>query len=870
MVQDQIDIRLLQLAYARLPLSLLLTAVVTAIFIGLMAFVFPLDLSAIWASAILTSVVARYALWQAYRRSPLRPSAIGPWASYYLVGSATTGAAWTSGPVLIVMQGAGEATSLLVATLISVCAVAMNTQSAQRSAMQAFIVAALAPLALAVACSGDKLNLVLALVLLAATASLVVVGRASSQALRDLITAQIKLAASAEAAGAARAQAESASLAKTRFLANMSHELRSPLNAVIGAAQLLRAEQAAPQEQAQLIDGIQRSGASLLGLIENILDLSRIEAGKIDLQPVDFHLVECIDAALASAGLAAQAKGLRLACIVHPALPAWRCGDADRLRQVVMNLLGNAVKFTAQGEVTVRVEPGALPEVVRISVSDTGIGIAQDLLQHIFEPFRQADEGADRSFGGSGLGLAIVHQLVLAMGGQISVTSRRGAGACFALELPLPLVVAGGAGDHAEAAVQHQTVVFVEPHEPSAQALQAHLLRLGCVVQRCSGADEVRAVLAGLHTTGAAQPWLLLSAESPAQDAVLDAVVDLIDPARLIVMADRPVYADERLREAMHLPRQLSRPVTRAALVSRMAAEPASEAVAVQLPDGLCTQQQQDALTHVLVVEDDALNRTIVSRLLQHGGCRVSAAAGGEQALQMLRRPERFDLVLMDWQMPDMDGLEVTRRLRAGAAGDAGRQVPVVALTANAFAEDRDACLRAGMDDFLSKPVQSRSLMAAVERWARGGQASNTASATKAAAAPGLQRQASAPVFDPAVLAALPMVADGSAPGYAQELLAMFQDSSGQAVADLERAIASGDNAAALRLVHTLKSTSASVGALEIAALAGANEARLRQGGAPLPAWPQQLHAALRRLHQAVDQTSPAATSAWDGGASDA
>ena len=851
-VQADVNFRLLQIAYERLPLSLLLTVVVTVVFIGLMTLVFPHDLSAIWASAILTSVVARYALWRAYRRSPPQPAAIGRWCSRYLLGAAATGAAWTSGPVLIAAHGAGEAASLLVGTLLSVCAVAMNTQSAQRGAMQAFIVAALIPFALTLVYSGGKVNLVLALVLLAGTASLIVVGRASGLALRELIEAQTTLAATAYEAGTARAQAESASMAKTRFLANMSHELRSPLNAVIGAAQLLRAERHDAEQQAQLIDGIQRSGASLLGLIENILDLSRIEAGKVDLRPVDFHLVECIDSALASAGLAAQAKGLRLACVVSTALPAWRHGDADRLRQVVMNLLGNAVKFTDRGEVTVRVEPGASPQSVRISVTDTGVGIEPAGLVHIFEPFRQADEGADRRYGGSGLGLAIVRQIIVAMGGHIGVTSRLGEGSRFEAELPLPLAAAVGAEPEA---LRHK-VLFVEPHEPSAQALQAHLLRLGCTVQRCDTAAQTRDALAGMG--GTAQPWLLLSAEAPAHEAVLDAVVDLIEPEHVIVMADRTTYDAERVREAMHLPRQLSRPVTRAALVSRMTAERVTEPGSLQLPHSLLTQRELDAMTHVLVVEDDELNRTIVCRLLQHGGFRVSAAGGGEQAMRALRRPDRVDVVLMDWQMPDMDGLEVTRRLRAGEAGDVGRTVPIVALTANAFSEDREACLRAGMNDFLSKPVQARSLMAAIQRWARGKAA--------APAAPALHPPGpiSAPVFDPSVLAALPMVADGSAPEYAQELLAMFMDGGAKAVADVGHATAARDTGALLRLVHTLKSSSASVGALEMAELAAVHETRLRQGGEPPATLQQQLHEALRRLRQAVGQPAHAAADALD------
>jgi two-component system sensor histidine kinase BarA len=241
-------------------------------------------------------------------------------------------------------------------------------------------------------------------------------------------------------------RAEAASIAKTRFLANMSHELRTPLNAVIGAAQLLQAQDERSlaeaieplASQAHLVEVIRQSGLNLLGLIENVLDLSRIETGMLELSPEDFNLLDCVEAALATAAVPARVKGLAMACIVDAHLPLWRRGDPLRLRQVLLNLLGNAVKFTLQGEVVLRVEPGAGEGGLRFVVSDTGIGIGEGSLEHVFEPFRQADDGANRRFGGSGLGLAIARQLVEAMGGRIGVESRLGEGTRFIVELSLP------------------------------------------------------------------------------------------------------------------------------------------------------------------------------------------------------------------------------------------------------------------------------------------------------------------------------------------------------------------------------------------------------------------------------------------------
>jgi signal transduction histidine kinase/CheY-like chemotaxis protein/HPt (histidine-containing phosphotransfer) domain-containing protein len=648
----------------------------------------------------------------------------------------------------------------------------------------------------------------------------------------DQRTAQLRLA---------KEQAEAANSAKTHFLANMSHELRTPLNAVIGAAQLMKAGEQDPAHRAHLVDAIQRSGTNLLGLIESILDLARIEAGELTLHRHDFHLIECIDAALATCGLAARAKGLQLACIVAPGLTAWRHGDAARLRQVLLNLLGNAVKFTLAGEIVVQVDPGASADEVCLRITDTGIGIAAAALPKVFEPFRQADEGADRRFGGSGLGLAIVHQLVDAMGGQVQVSSRLGEGSTFTLRLPLP------AARHPapETAAPRREVAFFEPHEPSARALQATLERMGCAVRRChTAADLTRWCTDTQPPTGRAAPaaaerWLLVATDHPEAADWLAPAGELMDAERVIGMSGVEAYDVDMARELWHLPRSVIKPVTRSALASRFVASFGAH-TSHPVPLELMSASELQALTHVLVVEDDHLNQAIVCGLLRHGGYRVSAVGDGRSAISALQR-EAFDVVLMDWQMPDMDGLEVTRQLRAGIAGPQAQRVPIVALTANAFAEDREACLAAGMDDFLTKPVLAAGLLATIEHWARR-------HAPQPPAPPQAAHPTEAPrVFDPSVLAALPMVADGSQPAYADEVLALFTAGLPATLAALHQALADGDRRALHRQVHTLKSSAASVGALALADVAGQAEQMLRAGAA----WPAELMA---QLHIEADR----------------
>ena len=637
----------------------------------------------------------------------------------------------------------------------------------------------------------------------------------------------------------AKEQAEAANVAKTRFLANMSHELRTPLNAVIGAAQLIKAGEHDAERRAQLVDAIQRSGTNLLGLIESILDLARIEAGEMKLHPADFHLVECIDAALATAGLAARAKRLQLACIVDPDLPAWRHGDAARLRQVLLNLLGNAVKFTLEGEIVMHVGAARAPDGVRITLADTGVGIAPASLPHVFEPFRQADEGAARRFGGSGLGLAIVQQLVEAMGGSIRVDSTPGEGSCFELTLPLP----PAHDSTAETPPPPRRVAYFEPHEPSALALQALLARMGCTAQRCHGSADVAAWCAAHPHDRGGERWLLVATDAADAATLLEPASELLDARRVIGMSSVESYDADLARENFLLPRSVIKPVTRSALASRFVSQ-AERPTTQPVPLDLLTPQQLEAMTHVLVVEDDALNQAIVSGLLRHAGYRVSTASDGRSALEALGR-DTFDVVLMDWQMPDMDGLEVTRRVRAGEAGEAARQWPIVALTANAFAEDRQACLDAGMNDFLTKPVLAAGLMATIERWTRRRPMPTRPGAL---AAPARAEAAGPAVFDRSLLAALPMVADGSQPDYADEVLELYMNSLPGTLVAVRKALVQDDRRTLQRTAHTLKSASASVGALAVAAVAAQAEQVLRQGEPLPPAVADALQAEIERL----------------------
>ena len=507
-------------------------------------------------------------------------------------------------------------------------------------------------------------------------------------------------------------KAEAASVAKTRFLANMSHELRTPLNAVIGAAQLLQEGASDAEGEIALVGAIRDSGTKLLGLIDNILDLTRIETGALELIAADFNLVDCIESAVSTAAVAARIKGLEMACVIDPSIEPWRHGDTTRLRQILLNLLGNAVKFTPEGEVILRVQGGPGEHDLHLTVTDTGIGIGAASLEQVFQPFRQADDASNRRFGGSGLGLAISKQLIEAMGGRISLHSRLGLGSTFEIRLslppslqPLPAPLPLG-----------HTIVFFEPHGPSAEALSAQLQRLGCVAHRCESPRDLRQRMATPDHRGQ-RPWLLAAVDAAETWAFLEASVEWLDRERTLGMGASDAPQELAASLPFAVPRSLVKPVLRSALVSRLGAGAAVSRSFTTAPVAVPgIVGDRPAHKHVLVVEDDRINQLIVCGMLNQAGYRTTTVDSGSNALEMLAH-RTFDVVLMDWQMPDLDGLEVTRRLRAGVAGRFASVVPIIGLTANAFSQDRSECLAAGMNDYLTKPVLMTHLLEAVARW---------------------------------------------------------------------------------------------------------------------------------------------------------
>jgi len=735
--------------------------------------------------------------------------------------------AWGVGGAIVLPIVPFETVALILVVLAGIIASALTTLAADPLSLRGFLAGITLPVFVSLATSEQSHHQAAAIVVALFTIVMTLVARRAHLTLVDHLEVTARLAVSEGAAKRAEAVmreardlAERVARARSAFLANMSHEIRTPMNAVLGFVELIL-DTELTVEQRRALELVRSSSEALLMILNDILDYSKIEAEHLELESIPFDVSKVVHATANLLAVRAREKHLELLAEVAPEVPRVVRGDPTRLRQVLMNLIGNAIKFTEQGEVVVSVSAGAIDgsAEIRFAVRDTGIGIAAQHVGSVFKEFTQADSTMTRRYGGTGLGLAISQRLVRLMGGELGVASEVGRGSEFTFTLSLPVETAPPTRSTALAALGGRRMLIVDDNQTNRRILREMLAAEGIQVEEASTAADGLAALRGAAGRKARYDLAILDVQMPDMDGFQLATAvrseKAIAKTNLLMLTSAGQRGDgERCRE-LGIRGYLTKPLSRADLLEALGTVLAGSSEDAGTPEVVTrhTIAESRRSLRVLLAEDNPVNQQVAVAMLVKRGHEVHVSSNGREAVDAVRE-RHYDVVLMDIQMPEMDGFEATQAIRAM---DKGKDLPIIGLTAHALSGERERCLARGMSDYLAKPFKAHELFSLVEGTAEGKVAPPPPSDTTTA--------------PPVDLEGFRMtLREAGAEQALYSIVDTFVRQAPDRLAALAAAATRGDGAEMAKAAHVYRGAAATIGAGELAGLLERVETTARAG----------------------------------------